>query len=164
MVMAAYSLQAREGARRLTPYVLERNVGPHLKFFGSFKQRHFSSSGLIQASRLEEADSGQLNFGPQPRPFPGPAQLPYFGTFFTHLFGKGFGKLHEQHSDWQKKYGDIYQDKIFGNRFIIVSEPSTAEKIYRSEGKWPFRDFSVVIDELQKVLRETNFPQTLLEL
>ena len=163
--MATCSLQAREGACRL-PYVLEGNV--HLKFFGSFKPRHFSNSSSIQASRpslrLDEADSTQLNSRPQSRPLPGPAQLPYFGTFFTHLFGKGFGKLHEQYSDWQKTYGDIYQDKIFGNRFIIVCEPSSAEKIYRSEGKWPFRDSSLAFTDILEAAHETNFTPGLIEL
>ncbi|CAB4403744.1 unnamed protein product [Rhizophagus irregularis] len=73
----------------------------------------------------------------RPNPLPGPFPLPIFGNSYQQI-GYGF-------NDWllslHKKYGDIYEIILAGQRSIILCNPDLTEKmnISSTKSKYPIR-------------------------
>ncbi|XP_031571785.1 uncharacterized protein LOC116305923 [Actinia tenebrosa] len=76
------------------------------------------------------------------RPFediPGPKGLPFFGSVHRYIQGGGFHKMFNVQKELFKEYGPIFKETLFGRTGVHVMDPKDCEKVFRSEGKYPYR-------------------------
>lgn len=85
---------------------------------------------------------------------PGPKLYPFVGN--PDYLKDGFKNMHLTQLGHVRKYGPFYKDKILSTDIVVLTDPEVAEEVYRSEDKWPFRDFSTVLgvffEEREKLL------------
>eukprot|EP00112_Aurelia_sp_Birch-Aquarium-sp1_P021491 Seg5807.2 transcript_id=Seg5807.2/GoldUCD/mRNA.D3Y31 product="1 25-dihydroxyvitamin D" protein_id=Seg5807.2/GoldUCD/D3Y31 len=85
---------------------------------------------------------------------PGPKLYPFVGN--PDYLKDGFKNMHLTQLGHVRKYGPFYKDKILSSDIVVLTDPEVAEEVYRSEDKWPFRDFSIFLrvffEEREKLL------------
>ena len=70
---------------------------------------------------------------------PGPKGLPLIGILPRVLKDVNKGGRQNWIPRLTQDYGPILKFKIFGEAFILVSDPERTEEMFRSEGEWPSR-------------------------
>lgn len=75
---------------------------------------------------------------------PGPRGLPWIGNLFN------LGKYpNKQISKWTEQYGDIFQVKLGGNNFVVISDPKYCKEIFSDSqytGRLPLPDLELYPD------------------
>ena len=59
---------------------------------------------------------------------PGPAGLPFFGSFFSFIYTKKF--QHEVLFDWANKYGPIVSFKLLGTRLYVLNDLDLVQEAF----------------------------------